>query len=81
MHISINHNHHNVTHEILNVAKENNYSWVGEIASSNSLAIGFLGGILKHLPVLLALTCPTTNSFRRLVCSIPIARVRDMNLH
>lgn len=30
-------------------------------------ALHFVGGILKHAPALLALCCPTTNSYRRLV--------------
>ncbi len=58
----------NITHEILELAKENNNDWSGGI-ESNSHAVNFLSGILKHLPGLLALTCPTHNSFRRLVRS------------
>lgn len=32
----------------------------------SELAYQFIGGVLKHLPALLALTAPTVNSFRRL---------------
>ncbi len=32
----------------------------------SKLAYHFIGGVLKHLPALLAITTPTTNSFRRL---------------
>eukprot|EP01084_Bolivina_argentea_P036588 67658_1 len=56
----------NITHEILELAEHNNNNWQGVI-ESDSYAVRFLAGILKHLPVLLALTCPTRNSFRRLV--------------
>ncbi len=66
--------------EILNIAKENNYDWPGEI-ESDSCATKFLTGILKHLPALLALTCPTRNSFRRLVCIMPIARAVSSARH
>ncbi len=59
--------------DICNVARENSYDWSGEI-KSDSCATKFLAGILRHLPALLALTCPTRNSFRRLVCTMPIAR-------
>ncbi len=76
MHLSIHYlGKGNITHEILELAKQNNNDWSGVI-ESNSDAVGFLSGILKHLPALLALTCPTRNSFRRLVCSsMLIARV------
>jgi glutamine synthetase len=36
-------------------------------AGLSQTAIHYIGGILKHAPALLALTSPTTNSFRRLV--------------
>ncbi len=36
-------------------------------AGLSQTAIYYIGGILKHAPALLALTSPTTNSFRRLV--------------
>jgi len=36
-------------------------------ASLSQTAIYYIGGILKHAPALLALTSPTTNSYRRLV--------------
>ncbi|MDO8526352.1 MAG: type I glutamate--ammonia ligase [Deltaproteobacteria bacterium] len=33
----------------------------------SQMGLHFIGGILKHAPALLALCCPTTNSYRRLV--------------
>jgi glutamine synthetase len=36
-------------------------------AGLSQTAIYYIGGLLKHAPALLALTSPTTNSFRRLV--------------
>jgi glutamine synthetase len=36
-------------------------------AGLSDLARGYVGGLLKHAPALLAFTAPTTNSYRRLV--------------
>ena len=32
----------------------------------SKLGYHFIAGVLKHLPALVALTCPTFNSYRRL---------------
>ncbi len=37
-----------------------------DVNGLSELAYHFIGGVLKHLPALLAITTPTTNSFRRL---------------
>ena len=39
----------------------------GGYAGLSQAAKYYIGGILKHAPALLALTSPTTNSYRRLV--------------
>src|SRR5512140_357246 len=36
-------------------------------AGLSDLAMGYIGGILRHGPALAALCCPTTNSYKRLV--------------
>jgi glutamine synthetase len=40
---------------------ENGYAGLSE------LALHYIGGLLSHAPALLALTCPSTNSYKRLV--------------
>ena len=35
--------------------------------SLSRLAYNFIGGVLKHLPALVCITCPSVNSYRRLV--------------
>jgi glutamine synthetase len=39
----------------------------GGYGNLSKLALNYVGGLLKHGRALLALTCPTTNSYRRLV--------------
>ncbi len=46
---------------------ENNLFYGENYANLSDLAMSFMGGVLQHAPALIALTNPTTNSFRRLV--------------
>jgi glutamine synthetase len=39
----------------------------GGYAGISEMAMHAIGGLLKHAPALLAITCPTTNSYKRLV--------------
>ncbi|MDJ0719791.1 MAG: type I glutamate--ammonia ligase, partial [Prochloraceae cyanobacterium] len=41
--------------------------WGDKYADLSDIALNYIGGILKHAPALLALTNPTTNSYKRLV--------------
>jgi glutamine synthetase len=43
------------------------YDEKGSYAQLSQLALWYIGGLLAHAPALLALTSPTTNSYRRLV--------------
>ena len=47
--------------------EKNQFFEVGTYADLSEMALHYIGGILKHAPALLALTNPTTNSYRRLV--------------
>jgi glutamine synthetase len=48
--------------------KGNQPLFAGDLyAGMSQLALYYIGGILKHAPALVAITNPTTNSFRRLV--------------
>jgi len=46
---------------------ETNLFYGENYASLSDEAMSFMGGVLQHAPALIALTNPTTNSFRRLV--------------
>jgi glutamine synthetase len=41
--------------------------WGDGYANLSPMALNYIGGLLKHAPALLALTNPTTNSYKRLV--------------
>ncbi len=41
--------------------------WGDKYADLSDIALNYIGGILKHAPALVALTNPTTNSYKRLV--------------
>jgi glutamine synthetase len=41
--------------------------WGDGYANLSQMALNYIGGLLKHAPALLALTNPTTNSYKRLV--------------
>jgi glutamine synthetase len=43
------------------------YDKNADYAHLSQLALWYIGGLLKHAPALLAITSPTTNSYRRLV--------------
>lgn len=45
---------------------KNLFADVRDANGLSELAYHFIGGVLKHLPALIAITTPTTNSFRRL---------------
>ncbi len=55
-------------HVHISLWKDNAPLFYGDgYAGLSDLALYFIGGILKHAPALLALTNPTTNSYKRLV--------------
>jgi len=41
--------------------------WGDGYANLSQMALNYIGGLLKHAPALLAITNPTTNSYKRLV--------------
>ena len=54
--------------------EKNQFFEAGTYANLSKTALHYIGGILKHAPALLALTNPSTNSYRRLV---PVTRHRS----
>jgi len=55
-------------HVHISIWKGNKPLFAGDkYGGTSDLALHFIGGILKHAPSLCAITCPTTNSYRRLV--------------
>ena len=54
-------------HQSVWKGKKNQFFEIGTYANLSQTALYYIGGILKHAPALLALTNPTTNSYRRLV--------------
>lgn len=54
-------------HQSIWTGNKNEFFEAGTYANLSQTALYYIGGILKHAPALLALTNPTTNSYRRLV--------------
>ena len=54
-------------HQSLWKGKKNLFFERGKYADLSTMALHYIGGILKHAPALLAFCAPTTNSYRRLV--------------
>ena len=54
-------------HQSLWKGKKNLFFERGTYADLSKAAVYYIGGILKHVPALLAFCAPTTNSYRRLV--------------
>ena len=54
-------------HQSIWTGNKNEFFEAGTYANLSQTALHYIGGILKHAPALLALTNPTTNSYRRLV--------------
>ena len=55
-------------HTHISIWKEDKNLFAGDgYGGISQMGLYFIGGILKHAPALLALCCPTTNSYRRLV--------------
>lgn len=55
-------------HTHMSIWKDGNpLFWGDGYANLSTLALHFIGGLIKHAPSLLAITNPTTNSYKRLV--------------
>jgi glutamine synthetase len=54
-------------HQNLSKGGRNMFFRKGGYGSLSDTALSYIGGLLKHGPALLALTCASTNSYRRLV--------------